>query len=77
MVCGPRCISACGTAPAKEDYDKLRPLSYPETDVFLVCFSVGQQAVVCQRAGQMEPELRQHAPQAPLPPSRHKATCAI
>ena len=25
---------------AREDYDRLRPLSYPQTDVFLVCFSV-------------------------------------
>ena len=25
---------------AQEDYDRLRPLSYPQTDVFLVCFSV-------------------------------------
>jgi len=24
----------------QEDYDKLRPLSYPQTDVFLVCYSV-------------------------------------
>ena len=24
----------------QEDYDRLRPLSYPQTDVFLVCFSV-------------------------------------
>ncbi|KAJ3615991.1 hypothetical protein Zmor_012138 [Zophobas morio] len=24
----------------QEDYDKLRPLSYPQTDVFLICFSV-------------------------------------
>eukprot|EP01092_Planopodium_desertum_P012342 TRINITY_DN57_c0_g1_i2.p2 TRINITY_DN57_c0_g1~~TRINITY_DN57_c0_g1_i2.p2 ORF type:complete len:196 (-),score=24.45 TRINITY_DN57_c0_g1_i2:95-682(-) len=24
----------------QEDYDRLRPLSYPETDVFLVCFSI-------------------------------------
>ncbi len=23
-----------------QDYDRLRPLSYPQTDVFLVCFSV-------------------------------------
>ena len=24
----------------QEDYDRLRPLSYPQTDVFLVCFSI-------------------------------------
>ena len=23
-----------------EDYDRLRPLSYPQTDVFLICFSI-------------------------------------
>lgn len=24
----------------QEDYDRLRPLSYPQTDIFLVCFSI-------------------------------------
>lgn len=24
----------------QEDYDRLRPLSYSQTDIFLVCFSV-------------------------------------
>ena len=24
----------------QEDYDRLRPLSYPQTDIFLICFNV-------------------------------------
>ena len=28
----------------QEDYDRLRPLSYPQTDVFLVCFSAAAPA---------------------------------
>lgn len=26
----------------QEDYDRLRPLSYPETDVILICFAIDQ-----------------------------------
>ncbi len=28
----------------QEDYDRLRPLSYPQTDVFIVAFSIVSQA---------------------------------
>lgn len=28
----------------QEDYDRLRPLSYPQTDVFLLCYSVASPA---------------------------------
>lgn len=26
----------------QEDYDRLRPLSYPQTHVFLICFAVNK-----------------------------------
>ncbi len=29
-----------GQIDGGQDYDRLRPLSYPQTDVFLVCFSI-------------------------------------
>ena len=42
-----KCLISCCWIDTKfsrvcfqEDYDRLRPLSYPQTDVFLVCFSV-------------------------------------
>ena len=33
-------FTLCLLSAGQEDYDRLRPLSYPQTDVFLVCFSV-------------------------------------
>jgi Ras family protein A len=27
--------------PGMEDFDRLRPLSYPDTHVFLICFNIG------------------------------------
>jgi hypothetical protein len=38
------CIHVSNFFFVVEDYDRLRPLSYPQTDVFLVCFSLVRRA---------------------------------
>ena len=35
----PLTLELCDT-PGQDDFDTLRPLVYPNTDVFLLCFSV-------------------------------------
>jgi len=49
----------------QEDYDRLRPLSYPQTDVFLVCFSVISPPSHENVSAKWAPELNHHAPNAP------------
>merc|ERR1719461_103799 len=50
----------------QEDYDRLRPLSYPQTDVFLVCFSVISQASFENVKSKWVPEIQHHAPGVPI-----------
>jgi len=50
----------------QEDYDRLRPLSYPQTDVFLVCFAVNNQASCENVKSKWQPEIRHHAPGVPM-----------
>ncbi|KAJ1818620.1 GTPase Cdc42 [Coemansia sp. S610] len=49
----------------QEDYDRLRPLSYPQTDVFLVCFSVTSQASFENVKEKWFPEVSHHCPGVP------------
>jgi small GTP-binding protein len=48
------------------DYDRLRPLSYPETDVFLVCFSLVHPASFKNVTLKWKPELDHHANSVPI-----------
>ncbi|KAH9261927.1 hypothetical protein BASA81_000583 [Batrachochytrium salamandrivorans] len=50
----------------QEDYDRLRPLSYPQTDVFLVCFSVISPSSYENVKNKWFPEISQHAPGVPF-----------
>ncbi|XP_063505486.1 rho-related GTP-binding protein RhoQ isoform X3 [Pongo pygmaeus] len=55
------------TGPRKwEDYDRLRPLSYPMTDVFLICFSVVNPASFQNVKEEWVPELKEYAPNVPF-----------
>lgn len=46
--------------------DRLRPLSYPQTDVFLCGFSVVNRASFWNVAHKWIPEVRHHCPNAPV-----------
>uniref|UniRef100_A0A8C6BIV9 Ras homolog family member Q n=1 Tax=Monodon monoceros TaxID=40151 RepID=A0A8C6BIV9_MONMO len=50
----------------QEDYDRLRPLSYPMTDVFLICFSVVNPASFQNVKEEWVPELKEYAPNVPF-----------
>lgn len=50
----------------QEDYDRLRPLSYPQTDVFLICFSIVSRASFENVKSKWLPEIRHHAPGVPF-----------
>ena len=50
----------------QEDYDRLRPLSYPSTDVFLVCYSVVSGSSFENVEGKWKPEIETHCPNVPF-----------
>jgi len=50
----------------QEDYDTLRPLSYPCTDVFLVCYSITSTASLRNAKYKWVQEIRFHCPNTPF-----------
>jgi Ras-related C3 botulinum toxin substrate 1 len=50
----------------QEDYDRLRPLSYPQTDVFVICYSVAAPVSFHNVRTKWYPEIAHHVPGAPL-----------
>eukprot|EP01133_Synstelium_polycarpum_P002361 gene2361-2689_t len=50
----------------QEDYDRLRPLSYPQTDVFLICFSIISPSSFENVTAKWFPEIGHHAPNVPI-----------
>lgn len=58
-------VNLCCSVFSQEDYDRLRPLSYPMTDVFLICFSVVNPASFQNVREEWVPELQEYAPSVP------------
>ena len=50
----------------QEDYDRLRPLSYPMTDVFLLCYSIISPSSFQNVSTKWYPEVSHHCPGAPI-----------
>ncbi|KAJ3043973.1 GTP-binding protein Rho1 [Rhizophlyctis rosea] len=50
----------------QEEYSRLRPLSYNDADVFMVCFSIECRDSLDNVVSQWIPELRHHAPHIPI-----------
>jgi len=58
-------VQLCDTA-GQDDFDPLRSLCYPETDVFLVCFSVVCPSSYHSVASRWINEVRKYCPSAPI-----------
>ncbi|CAK8673480.1 ras-related protein Rac1-like isoform X2 [Clavelina lepadiformis] len=50
----------------QEEYDRLRPLSYPGTDIFIVCYSLVHQHSYFNVTEKWVPEVRHHCPTATI-----------
>jgi len=48
----------------QEDYDRLRPLSYPGTDIFFACYSTCNPSSLANLRHKWLREIREHAPNA-------------
>lgn len=50
----------------QEDYHRLRPLAYPDTDIFLMCFSLTHPSSFNNIKSLWVPELQQYCPKTPF-----------
>uniref|UniRef100_T1IML7 Uncharacterized protein n=1 Tax=Strigamia maritima TaxID=126957 RepID=T1IML7_STRMM len=58
-------LQLCDTA-GQDDFDSLRPLCYPNTDIFLLCFSVVSPTSFYNVSDKWVSEIRHHNPQTPV-----------
>jgi len=51
---------------AFDDFDRLRPLSYPQTDIFLFCFSITNPSSRENISTKWKPEINHYCPDVPI-----------
>ena len=61
----------------QEDYDRLRPLSYPDTDVILMCFSIDSPDSLDNIPEKWTPEVRHFCPNVPIILVGNKKVCSV
>ena len=66
LIDGVPCNIGLWDTAGQEDYDRLRPLSYPLTDVFLICFSVAKPWSFSNVKDKWYPEVAHHCPKTPI-----------
>lgn len=50
----------------QEDYERLRPLSYPDSNVIVMCYSIDSPDSLSNISDKWNPELRYYCPRAPI-----------
>mmetsp|Transcript_21038 Transcript_21038/g.29508 ORF Transcript_21038/g.29508 Transcript_21038/m.29508 type:complete len:100 (+) Transcript_21038:22-321(+) len=65
-ISGLPCSFKCTDTAGQEDYDRLRPLSYPGTDIFIVMFSLLSTASYQEAIEKFIPEIKHHCPGIPF-----------
>ncbi|CAL4137203.1 unnamed protein product, partial [Meganyctiphanes norvegica] len=66
MIAGEQYSMALFDTAGQEDYDRLRPLSYPQTDVFLICYSVIDPISYRNVESKWLPEIKRHQVKCPF-----------
>ena len=54
------------TSFLQDDFDHMRPLCYPGTDVILLCFSVVRPTSLCNAREKWLPEIKKHMSKVPV-----------
>ncbi|XP_063677909.1 ras-related C3 botulinum toxin substrate 1-like [Bolinopsis microptera] len=66
LVCGQAVSLNLWDTAGQADYDRLRPLSYPESDVFIMCFALDSESSLNNVRNKWKPEVAHHCPTAPI-----------